>query len=796
MSNSATAAARSHSTALATGSAPAGDALAAAIWLAPPGPVPPAGKRPGYEFRRTFDVAALPQRAVLTATAHGIYEVFVNRLRVGDIELAPGATSYRRTLYVQQYDIAGLLRQGANELRIVVTDGWFRGKCGPSRLPDNFGDQIGLVASLVLDGPTGRERIDTDLQWEVAHGSIVSADLMDGQHADLRLIGNEDWAPAVPSSDPLTADVARLTWSPAPPVRVKEEYRPASVERLRSGRQIVDFGQILNGRVRLRRLGPDGTRIELTHGEALDVGGDLTLDNLAYYPGPSKPMIGVGQHDVVVSRGVGTDVFEPRHTTHGFPYVAVDGLEEDLDAEDITAVQLRTDLTRIGTFESSDESLNALHRIAVASWHANTCDLPTDCPQRERWGYTGDIQIFARSAAFLDDVEPFLVKWLRSLADDQSGSGLIPNVAPLYGVLVDPAMPISFDGAAGWGDAATVVPWELYRQYGDAGLLADFYPMMSRWVDYAAGLAASGRHPSRAEARPEPALHESYLWDSGWQWGEWMEPGVEFDYFADKGIIATAYLALSARIVADTAELLGRTADAETYRAVEVGATDAWRTEFLRDDGTLANPTQANYARGLAFGLIPDGLRSSAAAHLAALITENGNRLSTGFLSTGLLLPALADCGYADLAYTLLFQREEPSWMTMLDRGATTVWESWNGVDADGVAHESLNHYSKGAVITFLHEYIAGIRPAAPGYAEVEIAPTPGGPLISAAATLDTRHGPVRSSWRIEHGLFLLDVNTPTGIRTSVKLPDGSGAVTDGGIHRYAISWPHTEQVT
>ncbi|WP_394525572.1 family 78 glycoside hydrolase catalytic domain [Paenarthrobacter nicotinovorans] len=764
------------------------EALEGAIWIAPTGNVPPAGERPGYEFRRFFDLVSLPDEAVLWATAHGVYEVFVNGVRAGDIELAPGATSYRRTLYVQHYDVKKLLCTGRNELRFVVTDGWYRGKCGPSRIPDNFGTQIGLIASLALRESTETVRIGTDRGWEVARGNIISADLMDGQHSDLRMIGHEIWESVDASTDPLTLDTQRLAYSPAPPVRAKEKYRPVSVRRLASGRQIVDFGQILNGRVRLSRLGASGTRTELTHGEALDPDGNLTLDNLAFYQGPDKPLIGVGQRDVVISRGIPGDIFEPRHTTHGFRYVAVDGLEENLGADDITAIQLRSDLAPIGEFKSSDESLNTLHSIALASWHANTCDLPTDCPQRERWGYTGDIQIFARSAAFLDDIEAFAKKWLRSLADDQFGSGLIPNVAPLCGIAMDPHMPISFDGAAGWGDAATIVPWELYRQYGDKEVLKEFFPMMARWVDFVATVAATGRHPSRVEMRPEAAPHEEYIWDTGWQWGEWLEPEVDFDYFADKGIIATAYFAHSARIVADAAGVLGRDVEAAKYRELSTRAIAAWQTEFVNADGSITSPTQANYTRGLAFGLFPEEHCPAAAAHLARLIRENGNRLSTGFLSTGLLLPALADNGYTDLAFTLLFQREEPSWMTMLDRGATTVWEAWNGVDADGASHESLNHYSKGAVIAFLHEYVAGIRPAAPGYAAVEICPHPHPSLTSASATLATRHGEIVCSWTTADDVFQLELSTPLGVSTTVRLPDGTHRVTQGGTHLFTAS--------
>lgn len=768
----------------------AADGLAGAVWITTAAPIPPAGLRPAYEFRRRFEVSRRAG-ARLIVTAHGVYEAFLNGVRVGDEELAPGATSYRKTLHVQSHDVGDLLRDGENELRLVVSDGWFRGKCGPRRIADNFGTQIAVVARLDVEG---NPLLLTDASWEVSAGSIVSADLMDGQQTDLRRIGEEQWVPVIESADPLTLDTSRLQRSTSPAVRRREIFAPRVIRRLTSGRQIVDFGQNLNGWVRLTVRSPRDTRIELTHGETLGPSGDLDLDNLAYHQGPGLPMIGVGQKDAVISRGVDGDVFEPRHTTHGFRYVAVDGLSDSLVESDIVAVQVRSDLSPIGTFHSGNQRVNDLHRIAVSSWRANTCDIPTDCPQRERWGYTGDFQIFVRSAAFLDDISGFSRKWLRSLADDQHPSGLIPNVAPHCGVPpVDPQRPISFDGAAGWGDAATIVPWELYRQYGDLEALLEAYPMMVAWVDHVAGMAAAQRHPTRVEGSPEPAEHERFLWDSGWQWGEWLEPGVKFDYAADRAVVATAYFSHSAGIVAEAAALHGHTDDMKRFRALSDSAADAWRREFLRPDGSVVPATQANYVRALAFGLIPPALASASAGHLVDLIARNGWRLSTGFLSTGLLLPVLADSGHADVAYRLLSQTEEPSWMTMLERGATTVWEAWDGVDADGVAHDSLNHYSKGAVISFLHEYAAGLRPLEPGYARIGIRPFPHRDLGSAAASLQTRSGRVASAWTWSEQRFSLRVTVPEGATAEVVLPDGAVHDVGAGEYRFDIDFAGEE---
>ncbi len=771
-----------------TSSTPA-DLLRDAEWITTADAPRPAGERPAYEFRRSFGLAVPAQSAWLTVTAHGVYEAFLNGRRVGDQQLTPGITSYHRTLQVQRYDAAELLRAGENELVLVVSDGWFRGRTGAHRVPDGFGTEIAVIAALDVETADGAVRIRTDDEWSCGVGEIVAADLMDGQTSDLRRLGRTEWATVVPASDPLTADRSRFVWPVAPAVRKREEFPAVRVTRAPSGRQIVDFGQNLNGWVRLTLLGPTGTVITLTHGEALDAEGDLTLDHLDITIMPGLPTLPVGQVDTVISRGEPGDVFEPRHTSHGFRYVAVDGLDVDLDPAAITAHQVRSDLAHTGTFVSSSDEVNALHRIAVASWRANILDIPTDCPQRERWGYTGDFQIFARSAAYLDDISGFAAKWLRSLADDQQPDGKITNVAPNCGIDPEPVYPISFDGSAGWGDAATIVPWELYRAYGDTAQLAEYLPMMRRWVDYAAGVAASQRHASRIAANPEPLAHEKYLWDGGFHWGEWLEPDVTFNPQGDPGIVATAYLAHSARIVSDAARSVGDVETAEAYALLAGRVISAWRREFLRD-GELTVPTQANHVRALAFGLIPDELVPQIADALVRLIEENGTHLATGFLSTGMLLPVLADHGYADVAYDLLFQTGEPGWLVMLERGATTVWEAWNGVDAEGRPHESLNHYSKGAVVTFLHEYVAGIRPLAPGYARVGVRPHLDPRLTWAEGTLDTAHGRIRSRWTIEGDDVRIEVSVPAGVSARVDLPDGTSHDAGQGEHVWRVGRP------
>ncbi|WP_461188591.1 family 78 glycoside hydrolase catalytic domain [Arthrobacter sp. Z4-13] len=760
--------------------------FADAKWISPIEPeIPAAGHRPAYEFSRTFAIDS-PSDGQLTITAHGIYEAFVNGERVGTEELAPGFTSYRSRLYVQDHDVSALLRPGDNRLTIVVSDGWWRGKCGAARVPDNFGKSVAVIVRLQMRDAKGKlSEMYTDGHWQYRIGPIVAADLMDGQTTDLRRTDVQEWhvvgicAEAADS----THDLER---SPAPPVRRVREYPPVSISRLPFGRQIVDFGTNLNGWIRLSRLGPAGRTTVLTHGEALTQDGDLTTSHVEFEL-PGQGRLPLGQIDRVTSRGVSGDVFEPRHTTHGFRYVAVDGCDEDLQPDDITAVMVRSDLTPTGTFWCDSADITRLHAITVQSWQSNSCDIPTDCPQRERLGYTGDFQIFIDAAAYVDDISGFARKWLRSLADDQHPDGRITNVAPDCGPL--PGFPAgAMDGSAGWGDAATIVPWALYQAYGDKTLLRDSLPMMRRWVDWAADRAATERHPSRSAKRAVAAPHERYLWDTGFHWGEWSEPDEpEFDYTADQAIIATAYLARSSQLVSLAALELGQKDLAEHYRALHEQVRAAWQAEFVCG-GELRTDRQANHVRALAFNLVPEELRSTIADRLVQLIRSAGDHLNTGFLATGMLLTTLAENGHLDVAYDLLTQRTEPSWFTMLDRGATTVWESWGGIDEYGRAHASQDHYSKGAVITFLHRYVAGILPHAdaPGYRKFTLRIRPTAHVSAAAGSLQTRYGTIHSAWNVTDGTVHLTASVPPGTQAVIDLPGRAPFTVSAGDHRFS----------
>ena len=520
--------------------------------------------------------------------------------------------------------------------------------------------------------------------------------------------------------------------------------------------------------------------MRLTHGERLRPDGSVDMDHLRPFDFASREVLSAGQVDEVVAAGVDGEVFEPRHTTHGFQFVQIEGLPDRCAPEDIRSVVVHTDLRRTGWFTCSDDRINPLHEAAVWSFRGNACEVPTDCPQRERAGWTGDWQIFSPTAAFLYDVAGFSARWLRDLAADQWPDGRVPELR---------ARPDRSEGPRPPGRRLPHRGGRLGRRRRAralghvGGLRRRAVPRARVRGGHPLGRVRRARRPGRpppdAERTASPGPHEAYLWDSGFHWGEWCEPGGNpegiFTQETDVADVATAYLHRSASVLARTAAVLGRDDDADRWAELAPTSSTPGGPSSSTPTASVRPDTQANLVRALAFGLVPEELRAQTAARLVELIRANGTHLSTGFLATPYLLPVLADTGHADVAFELLFQDTVPSWLAMIDAGATTIWESWEGVDAeDGVG--SLNHYSKGAVITFLHRYVAGIRPDedAPGYRRFRIEPVPGGGLTSATRALDSPYGRIESSWTRSGNGLDLRVTVPPGTGATVVLPDGT----------------------
>jgi alpha-L-rhamnosidase len=765
-------------------------------------------QRPIHQLAGTFEMAGgVAGAASLRITAHGIYEAFVNGVRVGDHELTPGFTAYRRRLQVQTYDVSSLLRPGENVLAVTLSDGWWRGQTTIARRPNSYGPTVAVLAELTVDDGVV---CATGADWISTPSHVTAADLIAGEIHDLRA-RRDDWA--LPGTDRSTWDPVRvadhafdiLCDTVGPPVRRMQELPAVSVREVRPLRHIVDFGQVSNGWVRLSDLGPEGAQLTIVHGEALSPqGDDVQIAALAgdgsFFRDPTwDPAF---QTDIVTSAGDGA-TFEPRHSTKGFRYIRIDGHPGPLDQATLTSIVVHNDVEPRGAFDCDVDDLNWLHTAADWSLRTNLCDVPTDCPTRERAGWTGDWQIYVDTAAFLYDVTDFSFKWLLDVAAEQLPSGAVLNFVPDPAEHGHPRVAwwTDLQGSAGWGDAIVHVPWELYRATGRTDFLEPLLDPMRRWVDFAAERAATGRHPDREAQRPVPLPHERYLWDSGFHFGEWNEPErpqVDADstegtvtklqdvlIAQDHGPTATAFLHRSAAELSTIAGLVGRDDLRDEYATLAANAREAWQLEFLDADGHVIPATQPNLVRALAFALVPDELRQQIADDLAALVRDAGSHLATGFLATPFLLPVLADNGHLDVAYELLFQRTSPSWLAMRDHGATTIWEGWDAFDEHGIVKESMNHFSMGAVVGFLHRYVAGLQLNDPGYRTFRVAPRPGGGVTRASTHHDSPYGRIEVSWQLDDGVGSLEVAVPEGCRADVALPDGRSVEVDPGRHRH-----------
>lgn len=767
-----------------------------AQWISPPeDELGQYGERPAYALSRSVRVREGLRSARLYSTALGVYEAYVNGERQGKAELLPGTTTYTETLYAQAFDVTDSLAAGDNDLSLVVSDGWYRGQVGAFRVPAGWGETLGVRAQLHLEYEDGSsEVIVSDGQWVSSLTSIVRADLMAGQWTDFSF-DPQGSRPVIVGQ----VSAPEPTWSPAPPVRIVETRSPVSVEEVRPGIWVADFGQNASGWIRLTNLGPAGTETIIDYGEFVGHDGDLDTTHLNSERQGADPQVFV-QQDRVVSDG-GDRVFEPRHTIHGFRYARLSREGgSPISAEDMRMCIVHSDLARAGSFESSNDDFNRLFQVADWSFRGNAVDVPTDCPTRERLPWTGDYQVFAPTAVRLFDVLGFTRKWLQSVRDDQLPDGRISNFAPdgrRIALHPDDHLNV-LTGSSGWGDAIVAVPWEMYQAYGDRSVLADNWDAARRWVEWVLEKARTERHHSRQQRSAEPAEHEAYLWDGTFHWGEWLEPkekredGTPIDPFkdnpmewfmADKGEVGTAYLYRSATIMSQTAAVLGFDDEQARYAEIADRVREAWRTEYLLGDGRTVADTQASYVRALEFGLIPEELRADSASRLVQLIAEAGGHLSTGFLSTGYLLPVLADAGYPEVAYELLQQRQSPSWLYMLDQGATTIWEDWDGIDANGVAHESLNHYSKGAVVRFFLTHTLGLRqvPGSVAWERFEVAPVPGASLTWARGRHESPQGPIAVAWQIADGQMTVDVDVPPMCEAVIRFPSGGEVLAGPG---------------
>lgn len=743
-------------------------------WVASPVRLadPESRARPAL-LRTSFEARDIVS-ATLYWTALGVAEVRLNGRAIDSDVLSPGWSAFQHRLVHETVDVTDLIRSGTNTIAAEIGGGWYTELWGfRENAAEVYGGQPALALQLHLTHADGRTTVvATDERW-LAHPSPTTASsLYQGESYDARLavpgwdhpdLEESAWAAVEKVEGDFRTPEARI----APPIRRTEELAVAEVITTPSGKTVLDFGQNLVGRLRLTARGAAGTTITLRHAEVLEHGELGT-----------RPLRSAAATDTWTLAGTGAETWEPRFTFHGFRYAQIEGWPGVLDPADVVAVVLHNDMDRTGTFSTDHELLQKLHDNVVWGMRGNFLAVPTDCPQRdERLGWTGDIEVFGPTAASLYDVRGFLGSWLRDLALEQADAGgPVPFVVPNVLQLSDRVTP-----AAAWSDAATIVPWTLYQRYGDVGVLEDAYPSMRSWVETLLEISDG-----------------SGLWEGAFQFGDWLDPAAPPDQPGEaktsSDVVAGAYLALSARILADAAAVLGRGEDEQRYREAADHAREAWCREYVTPSGRMMSDAQTAYALAIAFDLVTDPeTRQRLGDRLADLVREDGYRIGTGFVGTPIVCDALTDTGHLDAATRLLTQTENPSWLYPVTMGATTIWERWDSMLPDGTINPgqmtSFNHYALGAVADWMHRVVAGLAPAEPGYRTIRIGSRPLVGIDSATASLQTPYGTARVGWEREGDRVRVSAQVPPNTRAVLDLPGVQGEVGSGE-HTWEIAAP------
>lgn len=721
-------------------------------------------------YRATF-VATSGASASLRLSALGCYRAWLNGTPLTDEVFLPGRTSYRYRLQYQEFDVTKLLRDGTNVLAVRLTRGWY-GQCG------------GVFCELAQGG---RTLVDAS-SWKVSpNGPLLYADMKLGEVYDAR----KQIAWRSPDFDDSGWERAeQMTYGGmliahmGEPMREQERFSP-TVLVTPDGSTVLDFGQNVAGYMEFVVTGSAGVTVKMLYGETLDEQGNFTQANLGFSPVKST---GNPPQTIEYILRDGTQRYKPQGSVHGYRYVKLEGWPEAVSPENFTSIAVYSDLAQDGRFSCSGAKVNQLVENCRWSAKGNFLDIPTDCPQRERAGWTGDIMVYSVPAAYQMNMRRFLNKWLDDLMLEQGDDGRVPNIAPvpnattdmtvrgfvngLMNSSVDGGMPGFMSGAAGWSDAIIKVPWVLYEFYGDEDALRRCYPAMRRHVAF-----MQERSRKRKPWHRLKPSHWDDLIDVGFHWGEWLEPGSSLPAGALKGFlnpdveVASAYYAWSTGKIAQIASILGEDVDAERYQMLHERVLKAYRAEFL-PDGLVHSKRQCRYVRPIALELAHEDDRRRIVDRLNDVVVANGYKVGTGFLSTPHVLNVLTDHGHADTAYHMLENEERPGWLYEVNRGATTIWESWDGIDEQGRPHNSLNHYSPGAVVAWLYSRCAGIRPLTPGFGRVLVAPVPGGSLTSVECTYESVAGRIVSNWRRDDKTVRLHVETPRP--TEVRLPNGT----------------------
>nr|DAY75193.1 MAG TPA: Bacterial alpha-L-rhamnosidase 6 hairpin glycosidase domain protein [Caudoviricetes sp.] len=702
--------------------------------------------RGGTVYLKNFRCAAKAEKAILKITALGVYEAKLNGERVGDFILAPGWTSYLNRLQVQSYDVTNLLKT-ENSLEVTVGQGW-RAIANKRDGSDFLGYRdTALIAELTIVYADGTaESIVTDSSWTARESKLRYTNIYDGDIYDATFKAGS-------ARHCICVDLKKDMLIPQEGEKIVEHERMPALQIIKTpaGETVIDFGQNMTGYVEFRIKGTPSAQATISHGETLDCDGNFYNANYRSADARIK-FVCDGEEQT----------YKSALTFFGFRYIRLENWPDEVKKENFTAVVVHSDIRRTGYFECSDETVNKLFKNIIWGQKSNFLDVPTDCPQRdERLGWTGDAQVFVRTASLNFDVERFFKKWLRDLAADQGRDGCVPHVVP--NIFDD------MGGSSAWSDAAVICPWEIYRTYGDKAVLEEQFDSMKAWIDWMRERSENGKR------------------SGGSHFGDWLgldSPEGSYKGATPEELIATAYYKYSTELFIKAAHALGR--DVAEYENIPAEAAKAFRREYM-ENGRVKNATQTACVLALYFDITDD--RAATVGQLNELI-ERAGHLETGFVGTPYLLHALSDNGYAETAYDLLLRREYPSWLYPISKGATTVWEHWDGIKPDGTMWStdmnSFNHYAYGAVADWMYGAAAGINsdPDRPGFEHIIFRPVTDRRLDFVKASIDTRRGTVASEWRRENGRIKYIFTVPEGCGASVII-GGEKHEVGAGTHEF-----------
>ena len=756
--------------------------------------------RPSTYFRKEFHAKGKVKKARLYMSAHGFYIPYLNEKRIGDRYMAPEFTAYEKEILFQTYDVTEDITAGDNALGAIVADGWWCGRIGAGGSGGFFGSNHALFGALRLIYEDGTEEIiPTDETFSYGTGAFVYADFFIGEKYDpfreptgWNLPGfNTDW----PLCHKAGYTLDTLRPQEYPPVRIVRRFAPKAILHSPKGETIVDTGQVLHGMLTLRVQAPKGTVITLRHTEVIDNSGNY----LHSITGRNKEHL-----DTYICTGNGIEEYTPSFAFHGFRYVCVTGIP-DLKAEQITVNVISSDNEDIGSLRTSDPELNQLLHNIYWSQISNFASVPTDCPQRERGAYTGDLEVYIDTATMFQDNLNFVRQWLSDLRLSQRENGSVQDKVP-----IDSSAQRMSDGMgktqgiAGWGDAAVIVPYKTYQRFGDRSVLEDSYESMKKWTAYIeneartknpAGITRSLRY------RNDPDYREAmkYLRNEGSHFGDWLAPSSksnnsELSFLVNmitvqkktQEIFASGYSANTVDLMRKTAAILGKADDEAYYGSLYEKMRSAFMMRYFNASGDLLCKTMGAYIMVIAFDLVPEQWKQKTLDELVRMIRDNGGRMAAGFLSIGLMMDSLSENGRIDEAYKLLYQKKSPSWLYEVEHGATTMWESWtNIVDGKEPNKLSYNHYAFGCVGDWMFRKIGGLVMTSPGYKTFEVRPLPDESLTHAGLSYMSGYGLIEISWKKENGLFAMDVKVPCNTTAQIVLPDGETHTVGSGSYHF-----------